>query len=203
MSAKKVVPEGKLAMKFTNEQAELKKETVEKLAKLLKEKKFDEIINEAQSALNKLPTEPLGDGDKDISNIYFLLASAHWEKNEPPEIYKEYALKSAHFNRMNKGALWLIREANNEFSDNAVLLRLQVAGNYYYMDANEKVKQPFRTVYTAIADDSEDAMKYVKEFERDEIKDSLELIKATNRGKKPKEPKGVYEAAKLVGWYEK
>ncbi len=203
MTDKIVINEDQMLMKFSPEELKLKKDTIDKLRKLWKEKDFNSIINTAKQAIENLPNKALGEGDSDMSEIYFLLASAIKELEPDNKDIKQYALLSANFNRLSKNSMWLIREANSQFSDKSKIMRLQVIGDFFFIHNKEEIKQAFKTIYSVVAESKEEAMDFIKEFEREEIKDSLRIDKSYEYDSKPDMPKGVYETMKLFTWIDK
>lgn len=202
MQSKIVIEEGKLIQNFTEEQKELKQVTFKKLVQLLKEKNFSEMIALLQSPLKILPQEVLGEGDKEMSEIYFLYASALKETSTNSEVIKKYAVKSFHFNRMNKNALWLIRELDNIADTETKLFRLQIIGKMYRMFRDEEIKDIFRTIYTVAANNEVIALDYIKKSERAEIAQDLEIIKTFDLGLRADLPQGIYETMKLMLWVD-
>lgn len=172
-----------------------------KMIELWKDKLFLEVEAIGEAALEEIPSEPQGEGDKRISDIYLLTASAKAEIDaEQPEI-KKYAVKAIQFNRQNKAAMWLIRKLNSKFSLNSKYMSVEVAGNFIAPIKKElPVETPFLTIYACVAENPEEAMEYIKEIEREEIVDSLELREHKIIKPEPELPKGVYETNPLYGF---
>lgn len=198
-----VIDENQMVMKFSAEESILKNDTIEQLRKLWKEKKYNAIIDLAKKALAKLPTKALGEGDKVMSEICFLLASSLRELGQDSDDIKKYAFMSANFNRLSKNSMWLIREINNQFSDKSKIMRLQVVGDFFFISNNEEIKQTFKTIYSVVSESEKEALEFIKEFEREEIKNTLRIDKSYEYEFKPELPKGVYETMKLFTWVDK
>ncbi|MFC2130367.1 hypothetical protein ACFLSQ_02920 [Bacteroidota bacterium] len=198
-----VLAENEITMKFTEEESFLKKSALKNLIKLWQKKDYNNLINTANEALEKLPGKAFGEGDKEIAEIYFLLASAMRESNKDLKVAKKYALKAAEFNRLDKNILWLIRELSGKYSEKTILMRVQIFGKMYRMYNNEEVEDIFKTVYGIAAENEEEAFEFIKEFERREVTQNMKILKAVNHGAKPDLPKGIYETMKLLVWFEK
>lgn len=197
-----VLSEDSLAQKFTDEQKELKKTTFKNMVKLLKEKKFSEMLSIAESPLKILPNEALGEGDNEMSEIYFLFASAYKEIGADIDTIRKNAIKSFHFNRLNKNSLWLIRELDNILSPETKLFRLQIIGKIYRMYKTEEVKDVFRTIYTVAAEDENKALEYIKKYDRPETVQELEILKTYDLGLRADLPQGIYETMKMMQWVD-
>lgn len=186
-----------------NYSKELKKkitDTLKHMIGLIKNKDYSGIINYAKDEITHLPQEAVGDGYKDLAEIYSILATSYYETGDRSEKTLKLALKAASFNRQSKPAMWLIRELNNKYSPDSMYYRLKVDGQIVVDIKGEVITNKFRTIYSVLADSPEEAMVFVKAFERFEIKDTLKLAKASEIGKKPDLPKGVYETMKLISW---
>ncbi len=194
----KFVPEEKLVKDYTPEIREKKKSYFEEMRKSWTKRDYDEVIKIGMEAVENLPKEPEGDGDKEISGIYLLLGSALWEKEKNSEKVHPLAMKAVYFDRKSKGAMWLLRECNSEYSKDSKYLRIQIKGKLYVKSADQYKVHVFHSVYGTVAETPEDAMKYIREYERREICDNLELVNSEDAGPKPELPKGVYEVSELI-----
>jgi hypothetical protein len=172
------------------------------MVKYLKEKNFSELLNIAEIPLKILPNEALGEGDKEMSEIYFLYSSALKEIGADIDLVKKYAIKSFHFNRINKNALWLIREIDNILSPETKLYRLQIIGTMYRMYKTEEIKDVFRTIYTVAAEDENKALDFIRKYDRPETTQALEILKTYDLGLRADLPQGIYETMKLMLWVD-
>jgi hypothetical protein len=197
-----VIPEDQMTLKLSKEQQKLKENSLKQLRVLWKKKNFNELIKSASEIITKLPDKSLGDGDKQIAEIYFLLASSLFEEKRSLNDVKKYAKKAAHFDRINKNIQWLIRELKNDYSENTSFYRIQAKGAIYRIYNNEEIRDVFKTVYGIAAENDKEAMKFIKEFERPEITQEMEIVKSVVYNKNHKLPKGIYETMKLVVWFE-
>lgn len=196
---KKVIVEEKdLLARYSEEIINNIKKVRKQIVILWKDKKYAELLEFGLKEIEKLPNEPKGDGNKQISEIYFLIASSMLETGADKSQVKEMAIKSANFDRESKNALWLLREVNNQYSDNSVYFKIKVEGSFYLFVKDQVIEQPFKTVYGVNAESEDEALEFVKEFERKEVSDSLKILKANETSKKPELPKGVYETMRLI-----
>ncbi len=203
MEEKKIVlKESELKMQFSDDELKYKKECLKNIVRFWKNREFSQLCRYATDSAQKLPQRAYGEGDKEISEIYSLLASAMIEISGDKNEALKYALKSAHFNRSNKNILWLIRELKYHLSDNTQLKRIQIKGKLTYIYKSEELTDIFKTIYTVAAETNEEALEYIKEFEREEIGQSMEIVKVFELGPRPELPKGIYETMKLMTWFE-
>ena len=197
-----IISENELKMDFSEEEIKFKKDCLKSIIRYWKNKEFSQLIWFAKDSVSKLPESAYGNGDKEISQIYFLLATAMKEKNFDKSEIMPYAIKAGHFNRLDKNTLWLIREINSQFSENTLLKRLQIKGKITYFIKNEEITDHFKTIYTVASETNEEAMNFIKEFERIEIAQELQIVKSFDLGPRPELPKGIYETIKLMAWFE-
>lgn len=197
-----ILTENELKMQLSDEEIKFKKECLKNIIRYWKNKEFSQLVWFAKDSITKLPANSYGIGDPDISQIYFLFASAMKELNYDKTEILPYAIKSGYFNRLDKNTLWLIRELKSEFSENTQLKRLQVKGKITYNIKSEEITDNFKTIYTIATETNEEALQYIREFERQEIAQNLEIVKVFDLGPRPELPKGIYETIKLMAWFD-
>jgi|GEM_PF-5344738 len=197
-----ILKENELKMFFTEDDIIFKKECLKTIVRFWKNKQFSQLIDYAKDSVLKLPKNAYGDGDKEISEIYFLLASALKEKQFNSAIILPYAIKAGYFNRIDKNVLWLIREVKSLISDKTQLKRIQVKGKLTYIYHSEELTDIFKTIYTIACETTEEALIFIKEFERNVISQSMEIVKVFDLGPRPELPKGIYETMKLMAWFD-
>lgn len=202
MSNKIVLKENEQVLKLSEEEEKFIVRLLRDIVTSLKEKNFVIIKDLVEASLNKLPQRPLGEGHPKLSDVYFLYASALKELNDDNSKVLQYATLAFQFNRLNKNSLWLIREVNNDLSDKTRLFRFQVIGKLYRMHKNEEITDPFKTIYTIAADNEEEAFNFIKKYDRQEVTQEIEIFKTFILGKRPELPKGIYEAMKLIQWFD-
>lgn len=170
----------------------------EELFDLWKKRDFENIVRVGEEALPQLPSKVSGDGDKNMGEIYFLIASAMWELKRDKSLVERRVKTAAHFNRENDGVLWLIREIRGETSPNAKYFKADAEGcvNVRYKDGVKKEK--FLTLYGAVADSVEEALEFAKDFERPELAAELTFAKHKTSEAKKDLPKGIYKTVRPV-----
>lgn len=195
-----LIIESEISPDYSPELLQMKNDILAELRKLWLKKDFTELVQYGNKQLERLPHRAIGSGDKEIAEIFFLIGSALRELNSNDPKIKEYALQAAHFDRFNANIQWLLRETHREFSKDSKYFRLQAEGKAVYLIKGEKIVQPFRTLYGVVAENESEALGLIREFEREEIRDSLHIRKSSTYGDKPELPKGIYETSKLIMW---
>ncbi len=190
--------DGPLTTNYPDDVIKQKKSYLKNIAELYQMKNFKEMAKLGAEAIDKLPKEPTGEGDRDISDIYLLMATALRELNNEDPLIRQYAYKSANFNRLNKGALWLIRDISREFSDKSAYYVIEVIGKYFAPTTGGPKLMPFKTMYSLVAENPEEGMDMIREFERREVKDQIELSSFEEKELVEELPKGIYSTMRLV-----
>ncbi|MFP4369858.1 MAG: hypothetical protein ACLFR2_09780 [Candidatus Kapaibacterium sp.] len=180
------------------EERKAKKELLVKLKKLWNEKDFKTILEICEKEYRAIPQKPKGKGDKDISAINLIYATALFEESDNNDLAKQTAIRAIHFDRENTPAMWLVRKINDRVSDSANYYQIEVEGRYMAPLKDGVREETFLTLYGVIADDPDDAMDYIKEIERPEIKDKIMLKKHRVLEAKPDNKKGVYATRGLM-----
>lgn len=184
---------------YSDEIKKAKSDLLFELKLLWKDKKFDEIVSTAETKLNDLPNNPSGKGDRDLSAIYLIYATSLWETTKNKDNAINTLKRSLAFDRTNQPALWLLREIREESSVNSKLMRIDVNGEYFvvFNDGSTK-KVPFSTLYKVIAETPDEALGYIKDYERIEIRDTLQISNTKEIEDRPNEKKGVISTMDLV-----
>lgn len=198
MSEEKDIKFEDLLPGYSKEIRELKQKAANEMKELWRSGDFKKLMEVGNDYISELPSKPVGIGDKDISSVYLLHSTAVWELTKNKDEALKYALKSAAFDRKNKAAMWLIREINSHQSEKTTHYRIEVEGRYYAPVKKDIVEMPFLTLYGVVAESPEEAMDYIKQFERDEIKDTIKFREAKELEPKPDIPKGIYSTHDLV-----
>ena len=189
---------GKLVPDYDDDTVALKRGLVKELRKLWQEKNYGKVITYVEGVLDKLPEKPIGGGDKDFSEIYLIYGSSIWEETKDKVKAKPFAEKSAAFDRMNKGAMWLLRELRNEYSENSKYFLMEEMGEHYAPTKEGVQLFPFKTMYSVVAETPEEAWEMIIEYEREEISGKLELLNVKEAKKEGDLPKGVYSNTNLI-----
>ena len=154
--------------------------------------RHDLILEIAEEDLELLKA-PEGDEDAQIlSNICTSIASAAWYEDKGEEMVMYYLRQAFEYQRGNTDALWLWREMNPVFSENARFYTLLLRGKFAEEDQSEG--EEFMTSYGVIADTVEEAMEMIQAFEKGLVApDSWELLEAEDEGESEEEDaKGIY-----------
>ncbi|MCK5743065.1 MAG: hypothetical protein KAH48_12700, partial [Chlorobi bacterium] len=105
---------------------------------------------------------------------------------------------AVHFDRKNKNAMWLLRDIRNEYSKDSKYFLVEVKGTLYVMMDEEEKEELFFAVYAVVADNQEEALSIIKEFERPEVRNSLEIFTAQIAEPTTDLPKGIYKTSALI-----
>ena len=63
----------------------------------------------------------------------------------------DFAKKAPAFDRMNKGAMWLLRELRNEYSESSKYFLMEAMGEHYAPTKEGVQLFPFKTIYSVVA----------------------------------------------------
>ena len=193
-----VIPEDELVKNYTPEIRTLKKKLLTELGQMWNDKNYAKITEYGLAESNRLPQQARGDGDKEISAVHFLIGSAMKELKYDTDKIKFHALQAVHFDRKNKNAMWLLRDIRNEYSKDSKYFLVEVKGTLYVMMDEEEKEELFFAVYAVVADNQEEALSIIKEFERPEVRNSLEIFTAQIAEPTTDLPKGIYKTSALI-----
>ena len=193
-----VIQEDELIKNYTPEIRSLKKKLLAELGKMWNDKDYAKITEYGLAEIKQLPQQARGDGDKEISSVHFLVGSAMKELKYDAEKIKYHALQAVHFDRKNKNAMWLLRDVRNEYSKDSKYFLIEVKGTLYVMMDAEEKQELFFAVYAVVADNQEEALSIIKEFERPEVRNSLEIFTAQIAEPTTDLPKGIYKTSALI-----
>ncbi len=104
------------------------------------------------------------------------------------------AYEAIGLDKSNERAAWLIREIADERSERAKMWRVVIEGKWAEPFEDSDKDYGFLANYMVVADNSEEALDYIREFEPDEVRFTLKISSAVDLEPKPDAPKGVYEA---------
>jgi len=192
------IPADKLIKNYSPEIRELKRKSFNEMRRLWSRHDFESLIDIGSLAIEELPQIPEGNGDKEISGIYMLLGSAIWAKDKDKEKTLLLAKKAVQFDRHCKGAMWLLRECMGKFSENSIYYRILVKGKLYVKAGDEYNVHTFHSAYGVVAQSPDEAMEFIRDFEREEICNNLELTSVEDIDAKPELPMGVYAVSELI-----
>lgn len=199
MSEKLTYKGRELFKEYSQETIKRKKSLLTELKRLWKKGDKKLLAEHALAEMEKLPKEPSGEGDKDIAEIYLITASAIWEQATDKEKTLALSKTAAEFDRMNKGIMWLIREARGEYSDKAKYFKIDAEGECPYPNKDKEIEmEPFITFYAVVADSCEEALEIIRDYERIEVRHSINIKSCKEVNPAPDLPKGIYQTMNLL-----
>jgi tetratricopeptide (TPR) repeat protein len=136
------------------------------------------------------------DDDVDPEAIARLMsehAYALWVLGLQEAAYEE-AHEAVGLDKSNERAAWLIREIADERSDIAKGWRVVVEGRWPQPYEDSDKDYGFLATYTVVADSPEEALEYIRSFEPEEVRFTLQINSAVDLEPQPDAPKGVYDA---------
>lgn len=147
--------------------------------------RHDEAIAEARRGLALEPED-----EEMVAHLHHAIARSLWAQGN-----RDAALAAAwnaiHASRSYSAAQWLIREIENERSENAREYAMVLCG--HWPEAVEGEDRDFIVHYEVIADDEEEAFRLAARFEPELVRASLRVEKVKKRRRYgTKAPKGVY-----------
>ena len=89
----------------------------------------------------------------------------------------------------------LIREIKNSISSDSFYYSVIINGEWTLNKAEDGKDLNFFTNYGVIADNEEEALKFIMQFEPKEFHKSIKIEEIKRYKKMPKEPKGVYHTS--------
>ncbi|HEX6099976.1 MAG TPA: tetratricopeptide repeat protein [Thermoanaerobaculia bacterium] len=149
---------------------------------------LDQERPEAAAAAAKAGLARVGDDMNavDVAPLHGSLAKAEWMKGNQ-EAALHHAWEAVALDSSEETALWLIREIEGEYSTNAKHFRVIIHGRDEGFDADG-----FWRKYDVVADDEEEAMRFILRVEPEHIRPTLRLDEAQVLDATPDQPKGVY-----------
>ncbi len=119
-------------------------------------------------------------------------AIALWNAGRPDQARKALARAIRH-DKTNSEAHWLVREMRaRDYPGGGIAYELLIQGPWHATAfPGVDRRGGFFTKYHVVADDLEQALKFIREFEPPEIRDSLEIEEIVEK-ERSDQPKGVY-----------
>lgn len=127
-------------------------------------------------------------------------AYALWVLGVHEAAYLE-ANEAVALDKTNRRASWLIREILDEHSSNSKAWRIIVRGRWAGLMEDSDEDYGFFATYIVVADAPEETLEYIRAFEPEEVRFTLEIESAIEVEDKPDVPMGVYEAAPGYTFY--
>jgi tetratricopeptide (TPR) repeat protein len=122
----------------------------------------------------------------DVAPLYAALAKAEWMLGQR-DAALDHAWEAVAVDTTDETALWIIREVEGEYSSAAKYFRVIIHGRDEAFDADG-----FWRKYDVVADDEEEAMRFIRRVEPEHIRDSLRLDEAEIVDAASDQPKGIY-----------
>lgn len=143
---------------------------------------------DAAAAAAKAGLARVGDdtANDDVAPLHAALAKAEWMKGDR-ESASQHAWEALALDTADETALWVVREIEAEYSSAAKHFRLIIQGRDEGLDADG-----FWRKYDVVADDEEEAMRFIRRLEPERIRPSLRLDEAEVIDAASDQPKGIY-----------
>lgn len=122
----------------------------------------------------------------DVAQIYAALAKADWMRGRRDSAL-QHAWEAVALDTTDDTALWVIREVEAAYSSNAKHYRVIIHGRDDGFDADG-----FWRKYDVVADDEDEALRFIRRIEPEHIRESLRLDEAMIVDAAVDQPKGVY-----------
>lgn len=162
------------------------------LSILITNEDYQKVLNLLQNDNDRL-SEPTEEDNTDLSLIHYFYAFALWRTDNIPKA-NDLIKQSLFFDRLNSQTYWLIREINNDYSDDNKYFRILITGDWLGKDENNK-SFGFYASYDIVAENQDKAIDLIKEYETAPIlKDSIKIDEIKEIDFNPKEnPSGIYK----------
>ncbi|MEO0470380.1 MAG: tetratricopeptide repeat protein [Bacteroidota bacterium] len=159
--------------------------------------RYDLLLEVVEEGLEET-IPPENDQDAEVmSRICFYAAKACY-KEEDEEATQFYLKQAIQYHRSNESTLELIRDIRAEYSDSATLYGIMVQALYEPETEEGKESFPFMTTYAVLAENEEEAMNYIRDFEIDDVKREsmqvmeVEIAEVEEGEESETEAKGIY-----------
>ena len=165
-------------------------------------KRTDEAIVIARQVIARL-TDPAArqeTADEDLAAAYSELARAHWEGRCDASEALKTAWKALERGRRNFLAMRIVREARGRRSPRTRRWHCLMKGRWFEPFEGESLIPGFFRNYEVLAESPLECLEFVREFEPDLVRDTLEIesIKAVEDC--PDEPRGLVAAEGYMFW---
>ncbi|MBA4387690.1 MAG: hypothetical protein C0404_06890 [Verrucomicrobia bacterium] len=146
-----------------------------------------------QLAKRALSTRWKDEDQEDIANALAGVAGLRLKQGKTADALN-IARKSIGFNKLDTDAAWVIRELAAKSSIHGKYYRIMVNGAWPRTADGNSRQLGFFTNYDVVADDLDEALELLKEFEPKDVWSSLRIESSEFIEKRINEPKGVYKA---------
>jgi len=141
----------------------------------------------AQAGLARVDDDTASDA---IAPLHAAMAKAAWMKGD-----RDAALRHAWEaieHQADETALWLIREIEAQYSNDAKFYRVSVEGRVPAGSFEDDAARGFFRKYEVVADDEQEAMRFVARVEQEIFRDGLRATEIEMLDDASDQPKGVY-----------
>ena len=125
-----------------------------------------------------------------IAPLYAAMAKAAWMKGDR-ELARRHAWEAIE-HHADETALWLLREIDAEYSNDAKYFRINVEGRVPPAAFDDGLPRGFWRKYEVVADDEAEALRFITRIERTEMRDGLRATDVEMLDDASDQPKGVY-----------
>ena len=161
-----------------------------KIFLLNKLNRFEESID-----LGKRQIDTLESSEQDntyISKIYSEMAIAYWAHDRDEINALKHIFKAIEHDKTNSDAMNILREVENNSSKTSKYSRIIIEGKANGLMIEDADALGFFATYGVVAENEEEALKYVRRFEPKEVRDTLRIEKCEVLKGRVIDPKGVY-----------
>lgn len=160
----------------------------------------DVILEIAESDMDNFPSPADDEEFETMAGILAKIANAHWEEKDDVDGAKELLKLAFHYFRNHPDAMWLWREMQPVFADDAKAFAIEVTGTFLNREELGDVSgRNYHTYYQVLAESLEDAVELIKEYEIDAIdKDALKVMSVETEAAEDDEAIGIYWAGDMV-----
>lgn len=151
-------------------------------------------IEEAISLANRILSE-LSDKDNYAEmqdRVAAALGRLRLMSGEDKEVVREWAIHSAKSHTQFRMLLALIRDIDAKYSETANYYRLLIHGIIPITSPRYREARGFYTTYDVVADNAAEGLKFIRDFEDDDVKGNLFIDNEDMMEQRSKDPKGVY-----------
>ncbi|MCX6583965.1 MAG: hypothetical protein NT166_27635 [Candidatus Aminicenantes bacterium] len=114
------------------------------------------------------------------------------KQRENKELIREFAIKSLAYHHNSPSLLAVIRYIDAKYSPKAMYYRMFLHAKIHVTSSLDEAVKGFYVNYDVVADDSEEALEFIIEFENDEEIENLSIEKIEALEHRPDDPKGIY-----------
>jgi tetratricopeptide (TPR) repeat protein len=153
-------------------------------------KRIDDAMSLAKQILNEI-----SDDEKDIElfgRVAATLGRLRLMNGKPKAEVRKWAVDALEIYAYSTMLLALIRDIDAKYSEKANYYRLLIHGIIPINSPRYSEAKGFYTTYDVVADNSDEALNFVREFEEEDVKGNLFIEEESLLEQRPHDPKGVY-----------